>query len=450
MKNYFSTLEQARIKHFFEIGIWRVRVKELPMRKRILLYVTRRLYLSIRFFIVRGHIDYATQLAFSTLLALVPIFAAIFAIGKGFGFNVFIEQWCRNVLSSQPQVADSIIHLATSYIAYTNTGIFIGVGLVLMLYSVLSLIYNVEHVFDSIWQVKKKRSWSEILIDYTGLLFLVPVIIIVVSGLSVALYANVDKLQHIILLGTVAQFFVQKVVPWLLMTVIFTVLFVYMPNTKVQVSKTVGPGMLASASMLILQYIYVHYQTLLTSYNIIYGSLAALPLFLIWLQISWYICLFCTELCYINQNVSMYEFLLETRDVSHDKRILMSLVLMSLICRRQKNDEDALTARQLKEGTGFPLRIVIDILKNLCETGLVVESYNADQTRVTYLPHGDSGQVTVGRIIEKLESFPHDKYHNIHFDIESGKNEEILHRIFEMRRNYLQQLKNIPVNEVML
>ncbi|MCH3994428.1 YihY/virulence factor BrkB family protein [Prevotella cerevisiae] len=450
MKNYFSAFRRAKIKHFFEIGIWRVKVDQLSTWRRIALFLTRRLYLSIRFFIARGHIDYATQLAFSTLLALVPVFAFVFAIGRGFGFNVFIEQWCREVLSSQPQVANSIIHLANSYIAYTNTGIFIGVGLVLMLYSILSLIYNIEHVFDSIWQVKKKRSWSEILLDYTGLLFMVPVIIIVVSGLSVVLYANVDKLQHIVLLGTVVWLFVQKIVPWLLMTFIFTIIFVYMPNTKVQVLKALGPGMLASASMLILQYFYVHYQALLTSYNIIYGSLAALPLFLIWLQVSWYICLFCTELCYINQNVSMYEFLLETRNISHNNRMFMSLMIMSQICRRQKKNKEALTARQLKELTGFPLRIVTDILKNLCETGLAIESYNADQTRVTYFPYGDSGHLTVGQMVDKLESFPHDTYHNLQFNFEKDKNSDTLHRIFDIRRNYLRQLKDIPVNEVIL
>jgi membrane protein len=449
MKKHSSILKTAKIRYFFEVGIWKVQAENLSLFRKILLYLMRRLYLSIRFFIARGHIDYATQLAFSTLLALVPVFAFVFAIGRGFGFSRFIEQWCRDVLSGQPQVAESIIHLANSYIAYANTGVFIGVGLILILYSVLSLIYNVEHVFDSIWQVKKKRNWSEILINYTGLLFLVPVVIIIVSGLSIILYTNADKLQNVILLGTMARFFVQRVMPWLLMTFIFTVLFVYMPNTKVKATKAIGPGMLASVSMLILQYFYVHYQTLLTSYNIIYGSLAALPLFLIWLQISWYICLFCAELCYINQNVSMYEFLLEIHDVSHDNRMLMSLVLMSVICRRQKSNEEALTVRQLKEQTGFPLRIVTDILKNLCETGLAVENHNADQTRVTYSPHGDSGDVTVGGVIGKLESFPHNKFHRLNFDLGNRKNEEIFRRIIAIRQHYLQQLKDIPVNEVM-
>ncbi len=129
----------SRLKYFMTFGIWNREEHENGWCKRTGLNVVRKMYMAIRLFIERGHVDYATQLSFSTILAIVPIFAMIFAIGRGFGLSKYIETWLRSTLDSQPQAAESIISLADSYLQHAQTGLFIGIGLLFMLYSVLSL-----------------------------------------------------------------------------------------------------------------------------------------------------------------------------------------------------------------------------------------------------------------------------------------------------------------------
>ena len=176
-----------KIKYFLLVGMWK---EENKKRKGILgrsINWLRKLWLAIVFFIRRGHSDYATALSFSTLLAIVPVFAVVFAIARGFDLSIYIEVWFRDLMSSQPQVAESVIKLANSYLVHAKSGVIIGIGLIFMLFSVLSLIYNVEHALDQIWQVEDNRSPMRILIDYTALLFLVPIIIIIISGLNIFL-----------------------------------------------------------------------------------------------------------------------------------------------------------------------------------------------------------------------------------------------------------------------
>ena len=274
----------------------------------------------------------ASALTYSTLLAIVPIFAVVFAIARGFGYNKYIELWFRGSLSSQPQAADTIIAFVNSYLVHTKSGVFFGVGLVFMLFTVLMLTANVEKTFNSIWQVKHPRSVYRAVTDYLAMLFLVPIVIVVTSGVSIVVATLAGQANDYIVLGSVMRVTVD-VLPYVLMSVVFMGLYLFMPNTKVRFSVVVIPGILAGIAMQVLQLFYIHAQIFLSSYNAIYGSFAALPLFMLWIQISWLICLFGAELCYANQNMDDYAFKAKTEDLSHRYKMLLCLVLASRICR---------------------------------------------------------------------------------------------------------------------
>ena len=436
-----------KIKYFLLVGMWK---EENKKRKGILgrsINWLRKLWLAIVFFIRRGHSDYATALSFSTLLAIVPVFAVVFAIARGFDLSIYIEVWFRDLMSSQPQVAESVIKLANSYLVHAKSGVIIGIGLIFMLFSVLSLIYNVEHALDQIWQVEDNRSPMRILIDYTALLFLVPIIIIIISGLNIFLLTIAGSLESYAVLGTMSKFFL-KLIPYILMPCFFIVFYVGMPNTKVHVSKAIVPGIIAGVAMIILQYVYIHGQILLTSYNAIYGSFAALPLFMLWVLISWYICLFCAELCYMNQNMDYYAFLIETKDLSYGNQMLMSATLLSLICRRFAEGKTPMTALQLKEETGIPIRVTTDLLFRMRDVNLLTEiSGNGDQEPV-FQPAQDIANITVGRMKELLDAHPRDKQRKIRTKISDLLSEETLSQLKEAQKQYLQALNNIPLKNV--
>ncbi len=276
--------------------------------------VYRKLYLTIRFFTEKRVMTQASALSYSTLLAIVPILAVVFAIARGFGYNKYIELWFRESLSTQPQVADIIVGFVNSYLVHTQSGIFLGVGLVFMLYSVLMLISNIEDTFNQIWQLSSTRPIIRSITNYLAICFLFPIIIVVSTGLSIFMETVADTMDGFRILGPAIRRML-SLAPCVLMSLMFIILYVYMPNTKVRFSSAIVPGILAGIAMQVLQMAYIHSQIWVTGYNAIYGSFAALPLFMLWIQISWTICLFGAQLTFTNENMNRIGFNLESLNV---------------------------------------------------------------------------------------------------------------------------------------
>ena len=276
--------------------------------------IYRKLYLTIRFFTEKRVMTQASALSYSTLLAIVPILAVVFAIARGFGYNKYIELWFRESLSTQPQVADIIVGFVNSYLVHTQSGIFLGVGLVFMLYSVLMLISNIEDTFNQIWQLSSTRPIIRSIANYLAICFLFPIIIVVSTGLSIFMETVADTMDGFRILGPAIRRML-SLAPCVLMSLMFIILYVYMPNTKVRFSSAIVPGILAGIAMQVLQLAYIHSQIWVTGYNAIYGSFAALPLFMLWIQISWTICLFGAQLTFTNENMNRIGFNLESLNV---------------------------------------------------------------------------------------------------------------------------------------
>ena len=276
--------------------------------------IYHKLYLTIRFFTEKRVMTQASALTYSTLLAIVPMLAVVFAIARGFGYNKYIEMWFRELLSSQPQVADAIVSFVNSYLIHTKSGIFLGVGLIFMLYTVLMLVNNVEETFNQIWQVNNSRPILRSFANYLAMFFLFPIIIVISTGLSIFMETVADRMDDIVILEPIVHKLF-SLFPFMLMSLLFIFLYVYMPNTKVRFSCAIIPGILAGIAMHLLQIAYIHSQIWVTGYNAIYGSFAALPLFMLWVQISWAICLFGAQLTYTNQNLNRIGFNLEDIEV---------------------------------------------------------------------------------------------------------------------------------------
>ena len=195
-----------KLIHFLQVDIWRIPDEELSPVRRVVYEVIKIASLAIRFFTTKRVMNQASALTYSTLLAIVPILAVVFAIARGFGYNKYIEVWFRDAFSSQPQVAEVLISFVNSYLVHTKSGIFLGVGLVFMLYTVMMLVNNIELTFNEIWQVKKKRSIFRTITDYLAMFFLFPILIVVSSGLSLFLATMADSMDGFMLLGSTIRF----------------------------------------------------------------------------------------------------------------------------------------------------------------------------------------------------------------------------------------------------
>ena len=320
-----------KVVDFFSVGVWKVKKDDVSPLVFFLVKLLKILLLAAKAFTTRRITRAASALTYSTMLAMVPMVAVVFAIARGFGFNMYIELWFRDLLSSQPQVADIIVGFVNSYLVHVRSGVILGFGLIVMLFTVFMLIDNVETTFNDIWGVDNSKGLLRNLVDYTAFFFLLPIVVILTSGLSI--FVSTYTAQMGTLVAPLVKF-AFKVVPYVVMSAVFIAVYMLLPNTKVKFSSVVLPGIIAGVAMQVLQLFYIHSQMWVSSYNAIYGSFAALPLFMLWMQISWIICLFGVHLCYTNQNMERLMPVSYNEDISHQYRMRLSAMLLSAICKR--------------------------------------------------------------------------------------------------------------------
>ena len=394
----------ARIVHFFKVGIWHVKRQDVPAWKYFVYSAAKKLLLAVERATTKRMMNAASALTYSTLLAIVPILAVVFAVARGFGYNKYMESWFRDTLASQPQAADVIVGFVNSYLVHTKSGVFLGVGLVFMLWTVFMLVGNIEQTFNHIWQVKKPRSLFRTVTDYMAMFLFVPIVIVVTSGLSIFVATVSDSMEGYALLAPVMRFII-ALMPYVFMSAVFVALYVFMPNTKVKLGCAIVPGILAGVAMQGLQLVYIHSQIWVSSYNAIYGSFAALPMFMLWVQISWIICLFGAELCYTSQNLEDFAFRAKTEDISHRYRLMMSVMLAALICKRFDEGGRPYTALELKLKTDIPVRIVNDLLYELTRVHVIIEVMGDEKGQeVMFQPAETTERLSVGTLVSRLES----------------------------------------------
>lgn len=436
-----NNLSVNKIMYFFRRAIWEE--GNVAFRERPLVYMAQRLYMVFKGLFVENHWGYAAQLTFNTMMAIVPVFAIIFAVGRGFGFEDYIAEWVHRVFASQPVVGKAVLELASSYINYTHTGVVIGVSLVFMLYSVISLFNNVEGVFNGIWAVTKERDWGRAAFDYISVIFLVPLAIILLSGLSVFFNSILGRLPDFQVLTPVFKGIISFAVPLTVLTLFFTLLYTFVPNTKVRVSMVWFPAILAGLCIIGLQTAYVYYQVMFTSYSIIYGSLAALPLLMLWMQLSWFICIGFAELGRANQELAEGH-LGETRPDSLLEKIRKSGMVLSLLCQRQRRGGGPCPVRDLLGLTHFSYSQLMCSLHTLIDARLVSRTHTGDGTEV-YTLNRDAGDLGMGTMVEAILGR---KTSARQGDDSLQLSAEVERQLEDMLQDYLTAMDSVKVEEI--
>ena len=362
----------AALWKFLTYDIWRITEDEVTRTTFSVYNIIKTIYLCINRFTKDRIVNKASALTYSTLLAIVPILAILFAIARGFGFDNLMESQIVNGFGGPTETTEVILQFVNSYLSQTKSGIFIGVGLIMLLWTVLNLINNMEITFNRIWQVKKARSMYRKITDYFSMLLLMPILLVVSGGLSIFMSTMVKNLEDFTLLAPVGKFMV-RLIPFVLTWFMFTALYVFMPNTKVKLKHALISGILAGTAHQAFQFLYISSQLWVSRYNAIYGSFAALPMFLLWLQVSWTICLFGAELTYAGQNIRNFSFDKDARNISRRYRDFISILIMSLIAKRFEQDVQPYTAEEISEECQIPIRLTHETLYELQEINLLHE-----------------------------------------------------------------------------
>lgn len=394
----------AKIKRFLKFiteDIWRVTPGEqLTKKKRRSYGILQVVYLAIRRYQDDNLQKSASALTYNTFLSIIPFLAVLLSIAKGFGFDNIIQSQLLDYFPGQREILDNIFTFVSSYMEHTKDGLFLGLGLILLLYTVLTLITNVENTFNSIWEVKG-RTYLRRITDYFSILILLPLLIICTSGLSIYMSTTFESSPIHDAIAPVYNI-ILTIAPIVLTVLVFTLLYTFMPNTKVQFKHALIGGAFAGVGFLLFQYLYISGMMWVTKYNAIYGSFALIPLLLLWIQLSWVICLVGAEIAYAGQNVKIYAFETESKNISRRYLDFFTLTIAALIVKRFEKGEPPYTSDELAVESRIPIRLVNRILRELVQLNIINEVKDDNEYR-NYQPALDINQITVNYLFEKID-----------------------------------------------
>ncbi|WP_304953600.1 YihY/virulence factor BrkB family protein [uncultured Alistipes sp.] len=355
------------------------------------------------FYTARGLKEHGTlirsaALTFYTLMSLVPIVAVAFAVVKGFGLADGLVQNLYSIFPQNPEIIDYIVAFAEKALARTQGGVVAVVALVMLFWAVIRVFGSIENAFNNIWEVKAERSIARQWSDYIAIVMIVPVLWVIagaVGGYARQLLGFGDGWFYSLLSQVMSV-----VVVW----VMFTVFYVVIPNARVRFPSALMAGIVAGTAFALFQWGYLYVQRWMTSYNAIYGSFAALPLFMIWMQTSWQILLFGGELSFAYQNVSRFCEERESLRISYDQRRKVLVAVMLIVVEHLRTQGGATPVETIRDRLDLPTRIVNDILYQLVQADLLLAvPVDADDREKEYIPAQDVTSLTVYGVLEAVE-----------------------------------------------
>ncbi len=355
------------------------------------------------FYTARGLIEHGTMvqsaaLTFYTMMSLVPIVAVAFAIVKGFGLADGLVDNLYELFPQSPEVIDYLVDFAENALARTRGGVMAAVALVMLFWAVIKVFGSIESAFNNIWEVKVSRSVTRQYTDYIAVMLIVPILWIVANAAGTyaeELLGNYDGWYYEVL---------SRLASMIVIWVMFTFLYMIIPNTKVQFSSALMAGIVAGTAFICFQWGYLFLQRWMTSYNAIYGSFAAVPLLLVWMQTSWQILLFGGELSFAYQNIARFAEERESLLISYDQRRKVMLAVMLTVVRNFREKGGAMPADEIRCQLDMPTRIVNDVLYQLTQAGLLIAVPTGDNEReIAYAPGQETESLTVFGVLDAVE-----------------------------------------------
>jgi membrane protein len=308
-----------------------------------------------------------------------------FAIARGFGVQEVLRETLLEKFQDQKIAILEIIAFAEKLLDQTRGGLIAGIGAVLLFWTAIQLLSSIEEALNHIWDIHKIRSFRHMFSEYFSWLFIAPLLFVLSNSAAVLILKYAEQwIGHMKPL-----FFIVRLTPYALFWLLFSCLYFFLPNTKVRYSSAFIGGVVAGTLYFIAQWGYIYFQIGVSRYGAIYGSFAALPLFLIWVQVSWFLLLFGAEMSYAHQTLDTHEFESTAKRASPNAQKVVSLWILHLAIKQFREKGKAITLSWLIRHCRIPDSLAKPILNRLCETGLLIE-IREDKS---YLP---------GRSIEQL------------------------------------------------
>ena len=397
----------SKLIHFITTDIWRIQLKNVSRTRSFFIKQLRIILLALRGFDEDKCQLRASALTFYSLLSIVPVLAMVFGVAKGFGFEKLLEKQLLEKFPTQQEVFSQIIAFANQMLENTKGGLVAGIGVAVLFWTVIKVLGNIERSFNDIWGIKKTRSISRKFSDYLSIMLICPILVIVSSSLTVFISTQIALImQKVSFLGAAGPFItlLLEFLPYVVIWVLFSFIYIFMPNTKVSLSSGILGGVIAGTIYQVVQWVYINFQIGVAKFNAIYGSFAALPLFLVWLQLSWLIVLLGAEISFAHQNVDTYEFEPDCLKASQAFKRLIAIYITQRIIKNFDAGKAPLTATALSHELEIPIRLVRELLFELTQVRILSEVKEQDNQELGFQPARDPQTLTIFSVARALEN----------------------------------------------
>ena len=348
----------------------------------------------------------AVTLTYYSLFAIVPIAALLFGIAKGFDIENMLKEVLLEKFSTHQELMQLVYQFADTTLKQASGGVVAGAGIIVLIWTVVSLASNVENAFNSVWSLPQHRNLLRKFSDYVTVILLTPILLVVLSSAGMVAN-NLLKLmgEHLPVFAGITTFVLDTalmLIPFALSSLLFTLIYYLIPNTRVKWRSALFAGLFTGIAYQLFQNAFIYLQKSIYSYNRIYGSFAALPLFLIWLQWSWQIVLFGAEVGFVAQKLHTGLFdKTRSQDVSPRIRRIGEIALAAVIYRNFEKGLGASSFSELAERTELSAIALHEELSVLLEAGIILKA--ADSTEACYLPALPPEKTTVLDCCRRLD-----------------------------------------------
>ena len=415
----FWKTQWRRQERFWTRDIWDAnrRPAEDPVRE--LGYVLARIvYIVVDGFRTERIRLRAAALTYMTLLSLVPALAVVFSLFTAFGGLRDVQEKLQRFVVSTLAVGeqqDVVLGYLNQFVSQVHAGRLGAVGVIILCFTVIATLANIETAFNDIWGVTKGRGWLERFQVYWPLVTIAPLLL----GVSLSMTASVQASETVQrLIETLpALGFVSYLVPVLLTCVSLTLLYFFMPNTRVPLPSAMVGGAVAGTLWSVAQQLYAVYAANAISYSAIYGSLGAIPLFIIWLYVSWTVAMLGATVTFAVQSAGTYE---PERDVSQREKEYAAARLMLAVAAHYRRGDGVISIEKLLDEARISARLARQVLEALVRDGLLAETMTPDGVDVAYVPSRPLESTTLGDVVNVLQVAGAEPYHAAREDDQVG------------------------------
>lgn len=372
---------------------------------RHLLRFAQDIFLTIALFWHKNCFLQATAMTLYTLLAIVPVVALAYGIAQGFGLEKILQRWLETQFTGQEEILSWLMEFARKILGRAKGSVIAGVGILFLFWSVYRILWQIEQALNAIWEIQTPRNFQQRLNDYLFMLVVCPLLVMLSSSLMIFIVSNISSL---IAGDSTLKIFLPllRMLPGCVIWVLFYFMYVFMPNTRVEQRPALLGGLLFGSIYTLWQWIYLNSQIALSAYNAVYGSFAALPIFILWLNISWIIVLMGAQLVFVRQNNTSGSAidLWPGEKTSHSQDIICTLHVAAFCANRFYHNQPAPTQTQIAHSLGLHPHKVLSLLNQL-QAAKILTACSGSQT--TWQPAVPLSQLTPALVVTRLEGEEH-------------------------------------------